>query len=81
MTAEQLRQHVTAVPFTPFYLRTGDGRRVPVMNRDFILITPSQLHAFVFQPDNSYQVLDINLLVGVEFGPPTATTPAPNLNA
>jgi hypothetical protein len=81
MTAEQLRQHVMAVPFTPFYLRTTDGRRVPVVNRDFILITPTRSHVFVFQSDDSYQVLDVDLLVGAEFGPPAPTPPAPNLNA
>lgn len=79
MTAEQIRQHITAVPFTPFHLRTGNGRRVPVLNRDFILITPTQSHVFVFQPDNSYQVLDVHLILGVEFGPPPAQpTPQPS---
>lgn len=73
MTAEQLRQHIVAAPFTPFHLRTVDGRRVPVLNRDFILITPTRTHTFVFQPDDSYSVLDIALLQGVEFGPPAAT--------
>ena len=81
MTAEQIRQHIITVPFTPFHLRTVDGRRVPVMNRDFILITPSKLHLFVFQPDDSYQILDIDLIVGVEFGPPQPQVPLPNLNA
>jgi hypothetical protein len=62
-------------------VQTVDGRRIPVLNRDFILITPTQLHLFIFQPDNSYQVLDINLIVGVEYGPPAPQAPVPNLNA
>jgi hypothetical protein len=70
VTVEQLRTHITAVPFTPFYIRTGDGRRVQVANRDFILITPTETHTFVFQPNGSYEVLDIPLLIGVEYGPP-----------
>jgi hypothetical protein len=75
MTAEQIRQNIVAVPFTPFHLRTGDGRRIAVLNRDFILISPPQSHVFVFQPDGSYQVLDIHLIIGVEFGPPEQTSP------
>ena len=81
MTAEQLRQHVTAVPFTPFHIRTADGRRIPVLNRDFILITPTQTHTFVFQPDGSYVVLDIHLLPAVEYGPPTQELSAPPVSA
>lgn len=81
MTADQVRHHIMAVPFTPFFLRTGDGRRISVVNRDFILITPTQSHVFVFQADGSYQVLDINLLVGAEYGPPEAAQPAPPLSA
>jgi hypothetical protein len=81
MTVDELRKHITAVPFFPFHIRTGAGRRIPVLNRDFILITPTQSHVFVFQPDNSHQVLDINLIIGVEFGPPAPPVAVPNLNA
>ena len=38
MTAEQLRQHIKAVPFSPFHVRTIDGCRISVLNRDFILM-------------------------------------------
>lgn len=75
MSADELRQHITAVPFEPFNLRTADGRQIPVRNRDFILITPNRRHAWVFQPDNSREVLDVMLLLGAEFGP---TPVAPN---
>lgn len=77
MTSEQLRNHITAVPFFPFHLRTGDGRRIPVLNRDFVLINPPKTHVFVFQADGSYEVLDIDLIPGVEFGPPPTTAPNP----
>lgn len=74
MTADQLRAHITAVPFTPFHIRTADGRRLPVLNRDFILINPPQTHTFVFHPsgNGAYEVLDISMLLGVEYGPPAA---------
>jgi hypothetical protein len=81
MTAEQLRQHITAVPFFPFHVRTADGWRIPVLSRDFILITPPRTHVFTFQPDGAFQVIDINLFVGVEFGPSQPQPPVPHLNA
>lgn len=70
MSADELRTHITAVPFEPFYLRTADGRRIPVRARDFVLITPNKRSLYVFQPDNSREVLDIMLILGAEFGPP-----------
>ncbi len=70
MDTDELREHIVALPFSPFHIRTGDGRRIPVVNRDFILISPSRTHVIVFQPDNSREFLDISLLIGVEYGPP-----------
>ncbi len=72
MTADELRAFITAVPFRPFHVRTVDGRRLPVYNRDFILITPSQTHVYVFQPNDAYEVLDIAILPSVEFSTPPA---------
>ncbi len=74
MTSHQLRQHIVAVPFLPFHVRTIDGCRVPVANRNFILINPPQTHVFVFQPDSAFQVLDINLVGGVEKDAPPPRT-------
>ena len=72
MSADELRTHITAVHFEPFNLRTADGRRIPVRARDFVLITPNKRSLYVFQPDNSREVLDIMLILGIEFGPPPA---------
>ena len=72
MSADELRKFITATPFTPFHVRAADGRRIAVPNRDFILISPPGRHVYVFQPDGSHDVLDIQLIPSVEFGPPPA---------
>ena len=72
MTAEQIRQHITAAPFTPFYLRTGDGRRIPVHARDFILISPLGWTVDVYQPDDRHDILDTALITEISFDPPPA---------
>ncbi len=77
MSADELRKHITAIPFFAFHVRTADGRRVPVLGRDFALISPPGRHVYVFQPDGSHDVLDINLIPGVEFGPPPTEAVAP----
>jgi hypothetical protein len=75
MTADYLRQFITAVPFKPFNLRTIDGRKIPVWHRDFILITPTQTHVFVFQPNDAFEMIDLALLPSLEVGPPIPETP------
>jgi hypothetical protein len=70
MTAEQVRQLIRAEPFTAFYLRTSDGRRVGVLNRDWVMISPLQTHVLVLQADGASDMLAIQSLVGAEFGPP-----------
>lgn len=70
MSADELRSYITAVPFQPFALRTIDGRSVPVTKRDFILVTPTGRHTYIFQPDDARTVLDVELIVGADFAAP-----------
>ncbi len=70
MTTDQLRAHITAVPFTPFHVRTADGRRLQVSAQDLVRIAPSQSHVFVFQPDGSHTILNIGDLAEVEVSQP-----------
>ena len=70
MTAEELKRHITATPFRPFFLRVPDGRDIPVRARDFILLSPSGRMAYVFQPDDSHDVLDVLMITGVHFDAP-----------
>jgi hypothetical protein len=79
MSAIELRSYITSVPFQPFVLRTIDGRAIPVKDRDFILVTPSGRHTYIFQPDDSRTVLDVELIVGADFAalPPIVETAQP----
>lgn len=70
MTAEELRRHITAVPFRPFSLHMADGRQIPVLGRDFILLSPSGRMSYVFQPDDSHDVLDVLMITGVHYDSP-----------
>ena len=76
MSADELRSYITAVPFRSFILRTIDGRSLLVDKRDFILVTPTGRHTYIFQPDDSRTVLDVELIVGADFAAPPATPAA-----
>jgi hypothetical protein len=41
MTIEKLREFYDASPFQPFVLHLADGRKIPVVHRDFFAAAPS----------------------------------------
>jgi len=71
MTATELRSHIIAQPFRPFRLCLADGRQIPVVHHDFVMLSPNGRLVNVYQPDNSHSILDVFLILSVDF-PPTA---------
>jgi hypothetical protein len=68
MSADELRKCVVASPFRPFTLNIGDGRRIPVIGRDFILIAPDKGRTVVvFQRNDDFDILDTMLITGINF--------------
>ena len=68
MSADELRKCIVASPFRPFILNIGDGRRIPVMGRDFIIIAPEKGRSVVvYQRNDDFDILDTMLITGVSF--------------
>jgi hypothetical protein len=67
MTIEEVRAAYHAEPFRPFVLHLADGRNVPVMHREFMATAPSGRTVAVYQPDNSFHVVDLLLVTDLEF--------------
>ena len=76
MTGEEMRNQLHAQPFRPFVLRLADGTRIPVHHPDFVAISPSGRIMTVYQPDDSSNVLDVMLVIGLEFQPNGEQQPA-----
>ncbi|MBY0512904.1 MAG: hypothetical protein K2P78_03220 [Gemmataceae bacterium] len=70
MSHNELRRHVTAVPFRPFVLHVSDGRMIHVHARDFIMVSPLGSTVDVFQPDETHDILAGGAITGVSFPPP-----------
>ena len=66
MTNEELRNLNNAVPFQPFVLHLADRRTVPVQHHDFVIISPSGRTAIVYQPDDSFNIIDLRLVTDLE---------------
>ena len=66
MTSDQLRAARDANPFRPFTIRMADGRTFEVSHPDFLAQSPSGRTVIVFQPDETYSVLDLLLMTELQ---------------
>ena len=66
MTIEQVRILYDAEPFQPFVMHLADGRRIPVAHREFMASAPSGRTVVVYQPDDSFNIVDLLLVTDLE---------------
>jgi len=66
MTTDQLRNIWKAEPFQPFIIHLADGRQVKVVHPDFLSRSPSGRSIIVYQPDESFNVIDLLLVTDLE---------------
>ena len=69
MTTDQFRTTLHLQPFQPFTIRMADGRAFKVVHPDFVAQSPSGRTVVVFQPDESYSLLDLLLMTELEVHP------------
>lgn len=65
MTIEQLRNLYNAQPFQPFDMHLADGRSITVAHRDFIASAPSGRTVVVYEPDDSFHIVDLLLVTDI----------------
>jgi hypothetical protein len=61
MTTEQLPKLIKATPFTPFTIRTADGREIKVLHPEAIAYPGGRI-AVVVSPDESVDIIDLLLV-------------------
>jgi hypothetical protein len=66
MTVEQFKATLHLQPFRPFTIRMADDRALQVSHRDFVAQSPSGRTVIVFQPDETYSVLDLLLMTELQ---------------
>lgn len=70
MTTEQFRRMLKAQPFQPFTLHLADGRHFDIPHSEFASMFPSGRTVIVTQPDDSFEIIDLLLVTGLESRPP-----------
>jgi hypothetical protein len=69
MMSEQVRSAYSAEPFQSFVMHLADGRSIPVHHREFMASAPNSRTAVVYQPDGSFNIVDLLLVTDLEFKP------------
>jgi len=67
MTIEEFKSAYDARPFRAFVIHLADGRKIPVLHREFLLPSPSGRTVLVYQPDDSSNVIDLLLVTDLQF--------------
>jgi len=65
MTISEFRNMLSAKPFHAFTINLADGRSIPVKHREFALPSPSGRTVIVYQPDDSFDIIDILLVTSL----------------
>ena len=66
MTTEQFKELWRAKPFQPFTIHLADGRNLRVEHQEFLAMSPSGRTAVLYQPDDSFNVIDLLLVTDLE---------------
>jgi hypothetical protein len=66
VTTEQLRNLWKTEPFRPFVIHLADGRQLQVRHPEFLLLSPSGRSIILYQPDDSFNVVDLLLVTDLE---------------
>lgn len=66
MTIDQVKQVYNAEPFQPFQMHMAGGRHVSVASREFLAAAPSGRTVIVYEPDDSFHVIDLLLVTDLE---------------
>lgn len=66
MRIEEVRNLLDVQPFQPFSLHLADGREISVRHREFIMPSPTGRIVIVYQPDDSFNVIDLMLVTDLE---------------
>jgi hypothetical protein len=66
VTIEQVKNLYNAASFKPFVIHLADGRKIPVKHREFMATAPSGRTVVVYEPDDSFNIIDLLLVTSLE---------------
>lgn len=70
MTIGPVRAAYVAEPLKPFVLCLADGRKILVVRREFMALSPSGRSIVIYQDDDSSNFIDLSLVTDLKFQRP-----------
>jgi len=70
MTLKTLRELRDTTPFKPFEIHLADGRVLPVVTTDHLLLLPKNPEFIVVLPDGGFRIIDPAQVVSAGINPP-----------
>jgi hypothetical protein len=67
MTIDELRDAHLKRPFKPFTLELADGQRIPVPHPEFMTSAPKSRTIAVFTPRGTHKIIDLLMVVAIDF--------------
>jgi hypothetical protein len=62
MAPDRIRDLLKAVPFKPFTVELGSGKRVPVKHPDYALLSPAGRTLVVHNDEENMEIIDVFLV-------------------
>ena len=69
MNTAVLRELHETRPFVPFTMTLADGRKLPVINNEFLYFFPSGRAAMLTHPDDRFTLIDLLLVTSADVDP------------
>ncbi len=69
MTIAEVRKFYDMQPFRPFIFHLADGNSIPVKSREFMASAPNGRTVIVYQPNSTWDVIDLLLVTRLEAMP------------
>ena len=62
MAPDRIRDLIHAVPFKPFVVELGSGKRVPVKHPDYVALSPAGRTLVVHDDEERMEIIDVFLI-------------------
>ena len=62
MAPDRIRELIHTVPFKPFVVELGSGKRVPVKHPDYVALSPAGRTLVVHDDEERMEIIDVFLI-------------------
>jgi hypothetical protein len=65
MAPDRIRQVIGTLPFRPFTVELGSGKRVPVNHPEYVSLSPAGRTLVVYDDHDAMEIIDVFLITNI----------------